>query len=249
MLFALHYDLHKQRRSAVGSLFSRGGIKKLQYIIDDRVTTAMNRLRQDYKSGSLVNLSDVNTGLTLDVISAYCFGDSIHALEDPAYGRVWRLMLLEGTSVNLVPRRLRWLITRLRPLPFSSQQGPNAKKGMDPYREWMVTLAPAIGDILAGKHDASNQAKHMTIFHAIKDSDLPPEEKSLNRLLGEAFVLVGAGTETTARTLSVLHFYILSNPTIYERLIQELRKAMPKVDSHITIEQAQHMPYLVRPAY
>ena len=51
---------------------------------------------------------------------------------------------------------------------------------------------------------------------------LPPSERSLQRLKGEAFVLFGAGTETTANTLTVLTYHLLANPYISTRLHNEL---------------------------
>ena len=54
-----------------------------------------------------------------------------------------------------------------------------------------------------------------TIFHTLLHSELPAHEKGLNRLSDEAFVLIIAGTESTANVLTVLTYHLLNNPKIF----------------------------------
>jgi cytochrome P450 len=54
------------------------------------------------------------------------------------------------------------------------------------------------------------------------ESDLPPSEKTLFRLAGEAATLIGAGAETTAWALSVLTVRLLENPQILKKVEGEL---------------------------
>jgi cytochrome P450 len=54
------------------------------------------------------------------------------------------------------------------------------------------------------------------------ESDLPPSEKTLFRLAGEAATLIGAGSETTAWALSVLTVRLLENPEILKKVEGEL---------------------------
>lgn len=62
-----------------------------------------------------------------------------------------------------------------------------------------------------------------SIFRYIVSSDMPDSELSSERLSREAMVLLGAGTATTARTLSFISYYTLANPHIMERLQKELQ--------------------------
>lgn len=54
-------------------------------------------------------------------------------------------------------------------------------------------------DILIREHSTGNKSS-VTIFQAMLDSDLPPEEKSAARLIDEGQPVVGAGSDTTANT-------------------------------------------------
>lgn len=47
-----------------------------------------------------------------------------------------------------------------------------------------------------------------SIFHELRDSDLPPHENTLPHLCFDGTLLTDAGAETTARVLSYLAHYL-----------------------------------------
>ena len=84
-----------------------------------------------------------------------------------------------------------------------------------------------------------------TVFHDILDAKLPDEEKSARRLMDEEIVLVGAGAETTGRTLAVLTWFLLFDQDVYQKLTSELRTALPTPDTPTTSANLEQLPYLV----
>ena len=86
--------------------------------------------------------------------------------------------------------------------------------------------------------------KHDTVFKALLELGLPAAEVSPTRLEHEAISVVGAGIETTMRVLSVASFHILANPTILQRLRQELVDAFPNPHSPPSVEELNRLPYL-----
>ncbi|CAG8984039.1 hypothetical protein HYALB_00002980 [Hymenoscyphus albidus] len=90
-----------------------------------------------------------------------------------------------------------------------------------------------------GKSDGKN-----TVFKALLDSDLPPEELSLHRIQNEAVSLVGAGLDTTAKTLSTTCFYLLSNPSVLQKLQEELDHSMPDPADMVSYDELAKLPYL-----
>lgn len=87
---------------------------------------------------------------------------------------------------------------------------------------------------------------HKTIFEELRDSDLPPQEKTIERLMDEGFILVGAGGESTAQTLTVLTFHLLNNPEIVLELRAELDKVMPDPESSVPWQTLEQLPFMVR---
>lgn len=53
------------------------------------------------------------------------------------------------------------------------------------------------------EHEAGIKRDSPSIFSALLDSSLPEQEKGDVRLSGEGFTMIGAGTETTAVSLSI----------------------------------------------
>lgn len=102
-------------------------------------------------------------------------------------------------------------------------------------------MASQIKSIMEGENQNHKSATHSTIFHSILDSDLPPREKELSRLWQEGQTIVGAGTETTAWTMSVIAFHVLANPKIMERLQLELKGVMK--EGKATCNQLEQLPF------
>lgn len=94
------------------------------------------------------------------------------------------------------------------------------------------------------KNEADENTKHKTVFGEILSSNLPPEELSLSRLQDEAVSIVTAGIATTKTTMSTLCFHVLSNPSIYSQLRQELMNAFPDPTMQSTLPELEKLPYL-----
>jgi cytochrome P450 len=79
-----------------------------------------------------------------------------------------------------------------------------------------------------------------SVFYELKDNpSLPESEKSAQRLEDEATLLVMAGTESTAKSLTMAHYAILANPKIMKRLRAELR-SRPSA----SLAELEKLPYL-----
>ena len=86
---------------------------------------------------------------------------------------------------------------------------------------------------------------HPTIFHEILHSSLPPAEKTNSRLRDEAWIVIGAGTLTTAWTLTVALYHILASPRILARLKADLKAAIPDREApSLPLHVIEKIPYL-----
>ncbi|KAK3170221.1 hypothetical protein OEA41_009607 [Lepraria neglecta] len=71
-----------------------------------------------------------------------------------------------------------------------------------------------------GEKDAE-KTSHKNMFEELKDSDIPPQEKTIDRLNQEGFALILAGGDTSSQTLAYVSFHLLDNPEILKQLKQE----------------------------
>jgi cytochrome P450 len=58
--------------------------------------------------------------------------------------------------------------------------------------------------------------------------------------------LLVAGLDTSATTLTYALYHICSNPRINKKLTEELKKAMPTLDTTPVLPVLEQLPYLVR---
>lgn len=84
-----------------------------------------------------------------------------------------------------------------------------------------------------------------TIIHQLLESTLPPAEKTHARMWQEGQVVIGAGADTTANTLTVTHFYVLNNPEVRRKLVAELTTALPHKYAPVQLCVVEKLPYLV----
>lgn len=109
--------------------------------------------------------------------------------------------------------------------------------------------------IIDAKRDKNNAKKagvesHMSIFRHVLDSDMPESDLSMNRLIKEAQVLVGAGTTTVSRTLDLISFHILANKDVRSTLqieLEDVMKTYPeKVPSSAELEKLSYLQALIK---
>ena len=84
------------------------------------------------------------------------------------------------------------------------------------------------------------------IFREVLNSNLPPEEKAIDRLWHDAQSFNIAGAEATAWTLGNITYYLLANPEILRRLKKELSTVVK--DGRVeetSIAALEQLPYLV----
>lgn len=92
----------------------------------------------------------------------------------------------------------------------------------------------------------TQEGKRATIFSQLLDSDLPPHEKSEDRLTQEGVGFISAASETTSTVLNSLGYYVFSNPELCARLREEIWTVMPDRHQCAKWQQLERLPLLVR---
>lgn len=108
---------------------------------------------------------------------------------------------------------------------------------------WQHAVRKQVDEIIAKNETGKKTAG--TIFQAILDSDLPPSEKTAQRLQDEGQVVVGAGSETTAKSLSMVLFFLLSDRSKLQKLRDEIETIRPQADGSFQLCDLERLRYLV----
>lgn len=221
---SVEHDIHRIRRSAINPYFSKAAISQLGYQVWEAFELMQAKLTERAEVGQVVNLGAALGAVTMDVVTRYVYGESWNVLQTPDLGVRWNDVIIEG--FNQAPLRKHipaitfimsaiplWLTKRMSQnaeVFFTAKQRANAVS----HRVWKEIQASR------GGKDEKPQGDHRppTVFHGIMDSSLPSADKSMERLADEAFVLVMAGGETTAKVTLVTLVHILQDPSLLAQL-------------------------------
>ena len=194
-----------------------------------------------------MNLNYAFAAMTMDIISQYCFGESMNSLDRDEYGKELLGIMREGVQLRPLGRQFPTLVNSLFDLPpwIAAMLSPAAER-MNAFNLQLLRKVERI--MKYEDREEEKEGASRTVFHEVRDdvgAKLPDKEKEPQRLMADASVLMGAGTETTARTLAVTTFYLLKHPDIGEKLRAELKTVLPTKYAKVSLPQLEALPYLV----
>lgn len=234
---------HRQRRAPLNKFFSRASITRLEPLIQSAVDTLCARLRDFQREEKVAVLNLAWSCFTNDVVSEYAFGKSYNYLENSHdfHTDIHDALCNVGDMFHVL-RTIPWVIGPMQKLPRW------IVKLLDPktlsFLNFQRDIASQIKAIITGSDEHYNSSTQPSIFHEILNSSLPPEEKLHDRLWQEGQTIIGAGTETTAWALTLTTVHVLSNPSIRQKLLEELRQLFELTGERPTFNQLEQLPYL-----
>ncbi|KAF8858393.1 cytochrome P450 [Acephala macrosclerotiorum] len=239
------YRSHRRRRAALNPFFAKQQIYRLQPMLTHMIGKLCTRIDEFQKSGQPMPMRQVYMCLTTDVVTLYAVNKSWNHLDSPEFSPLWvetiKAICVAGALIKQFP----WVLPLVRLVPR-----PVLQK-LDPGMAMMLGSQGLIQEntqaVIDGRYKSSKEEADLgidkTIFHALLESDLPPEEKLHSRLWQEAQVVIGAGADTTANALTITHFHILDNPEVEKKLRLELSVALPDKNAPVQLKAVEQLPY------
>lgn len=218
-------------------------MQRLEPVITGKVEILCHGIRGCYERGEVVQLDAAYMALTLDVITGYCFGNSWGALENPDSWRKWHRVMYEGFEAAILDRHLPWLVMLMATMPIWLTEKLNPDIATFVRVKGRVQRRAAL---LKREHDIGEKDNQewVNVFEEVFKSDIPTREKELDYLTDNAFVLVAAGGDTSARLLTNLAYHVLANENILKRLKGELNRAIPNAAILPAWRELEELPYL-----
>ncbi|KAK4499586.1 hypothetical protein PRZ48_010104 [Zasmidium cellare] len=245
---ATGHEVHRLRRGALNPFFSKGNVDVLEGSIRTKVRTLCSKLEE---SGGVVEMGTAFTALTLDVITEYCFGQELGCLEEEDFAPRWKRLMVQLFESTPVAKHFPIVAQVLGSLPRGVMGVLNPD--FVPFFEAKDLIQGQAKGIWLAEQKSPTKSKEgeekpKTIFHGILHSTLPPAEKSLQRMADEAFVLIVAGGETTARVGTVILAHLLQNSALYQRLRQDIANVMsgPEIPPSRMLEDIPFMKAIVQ---
>lgn len=238
------HELHRQRRAALNPFFSARSVAQVQPMIKSKVEKLSARFDAIAKTGEVVRVDAAFMALTMDIICDYSFANDRKYLDEPDFKLLWKQTIIGAFEGGAVGRQFPWMLPLMKRLPRSIVFAMDASVGH--ILNWQDGVKAQVKPIIDGTDELSRKGDtSRTIFHTLRDSDLPSHEKTLQRLCDEGEILTGAGSETTAQTLTRIMFYVCQVPDVLSKLRRELDPIMPEDGSIPDIAELQALPYLV----
>lgn len=237
------HDHHRLRRAPLDNFFSKKAVGVLEPLINDKVQKLVGRFYKAAERNDIVRIDCAFMALTMDVICTYCFGQDRAYLDRDNFGQEWKEVINGAWQKGALMRAFPFMADLMRQFPrcLANRMDPD----MGQFLAWQDSVKEVVEPIL--QHEDQPFEKwldHNTIFHTLRDSDLPPRERTLRRLCDEGEIFTGAGSETTAKTLTTILFYLTTKPGCMRKLKEELLDAIPNVDQPASWSKLEHLPYL-----
>jgi cytochrome P450 len=242
----INHDHHRFRRSILNNYFSKRSVANLGPSIHSKVDKLITRLEEAYTTRTIRHLELDFAALTADVITDYCYGWSYGYLDSEKAATSNDLVdAVNGLMVVFhINRFFPFLITIFR------NSSPALVRWLQPHMADLLDLKSRLRQ-QAGEALHRQSLKHVdnrgrgNVFDALSSLDVPAQERTLDRLEDESALLLGAGTETTARAITVAMFHLIRDREAMRKLRIELKTVLETPRSRASWLDLEKLPFLV----
>ncbi|OKL60205.1 hypothetical protein UA08_04932 [Talaromyces atroroseus] len=246
MITTIGHDHHRIRRAPLNSFFSKRSVVRLEPVIQENIDKLCKRFDDDCAAQNVVRLDVAFIALTTDIITRYSYGKSYNYLNEPDYKLEWKDAVLEASANGAAMRHFPFMLALSKNMPRSLLRKLNSRIAILLEIQDMVRSQSleSLNNSNKGTNTGENGQKK-SIFDALNDPELlAPEERTIDRLQDEGQILLGAGSETTAKSLTVIALHLLRDPSVLERLRGELKTVMPTTTSTASWTELEKLPFL-----
>jgi cytochrome P450 len=212
----------------------------------EQIFKLIARLEKCSKHGEVVDLANAYRCLTMDVVTSFVVPEPRRMLDLADFGKGFIGLMRDFSKLITLQRHMRvviplleaipdWLVIRmdstgssLQLVEYRRSFQKEAEKTVDRKGQPPPGRAPSVLDTIYGSPELAQQ------------------DKFVGRIVEEATNIIGAGTETTASTLTLLTYHALAKPDILNKLRFELSTAVKHSSSTdlLDLRTLEKLPYL-----
>ncbi|KAF2210325.1 hypothetical protein CERZMDRAFT_99390 [Cercospora zeae-maydis SCOH1-5] len=249
---AISHERHRLLRGSLNRFFSRPSVAKLQPLIAKSINQLCTQFEANADTGKPVDVCKAYSCFTTDVVCEWAFANSMNLLQNPTFEPNLQPALRAGLGAAAAIKQWPVLYTILDSLPdyIVGLLMPDMPIWLNFQRSMKTEIQQIIDQESVHERKASYGVDENglpiapTLFHELLISDLPAQEKGVKRMAQEANVVISAGSETTAWTLSVLTFYLLDDRTCLAKLQKELKTLVHDPMTLPSLAALEQLPYL-----
>ncbi|KAB8288832.1 hypothetical protein EYC80_010735 [Monilinia laxa] len=245
----VNHHVHRKRRAANSYFFSQKSINAAEPLLKERVEELCEIIHGGFLHKKIIELKLAFLAFSTDTVCQYVFAEPPRLQKNPEDAKQWHETIGAVSRLTPLIKQFPWLIPVAKKLPSAMVDfllptlGRLLRYHSQVHHKARSHIQKTSRPSEKGEFLQSEKSAYI-LFDAILDSSLPPHEKSAGRLADEGFVVVVAGGETAARTMTFALYHILANPPVLERLLAEITTVMPKSSDVPPIKTLQQLPYL-----
>ncbi|GIZ39371.1 hypothetical protein CKM354_000275700 [Cercospora kikuchii] len=229
-------DEHARFRRLLSYAFSDKGLREQEPRIKRYVDLLMVRLREDADKPASVNVVDLYTMAVFDIVGELAWGESFHGLEER---RVHEWIPAILANVKYVSQSV--VLRGLGLETFTSYLAdPELLKG----RKKNYMLAAGLASKRAEYKGESRGDFWDRVLIKSEGDKAATEGMTTAEMINNASVLVLAGAETSATTLSGTTYLLLKHPGVMKKAVNEIRTAF-KSEEEIDIHSVSRLTYML----
>ena len=225
-----------QLRKGMSPIFSSGKIRGMMRHVDGVVENMINYLHNRVISDPVIDMRPVYQYLTMDVISKCAFGVDLNCFENPDNPML-------KNSLNAFAE------ISAKDLKSAFQRNlESALVGLDKYVDIVPDSMVNLWKIT--KKIQERRAKENVVhgdfidkLHELK-TIIQDGVVTEDQLTAQGIVFMLAGFDTTANTLGTLTYFLVSNPSAYDLLMNEIWEKLEEFEGKVNHETVADMPYL-----
>ncbi|RFU72210.1 hypothetical protein TARUN_10052 [Trichoderma arundinaceum] len=235
-IIAAPKDVHRRQRRQLSHAFSDAALREQEAVINKYLDLLIQCLTEKSASNESFNIVDWLNFLTFDIIGHLTYSESFHCLDDKGY-HPWVLQFFDGVRGESY-RRFFSAFPFAKEIVTAFNLNDSMKKGND-HKSYIVEKA---AERMHKDDDADKGYRDFMTYMLRKNSDgvLGFTKKEIFATMP---LIIGAGSETTAATMSALIFYLGTHPNVYKNLIGEIRSTFAR-EEDITLKSTRQLKYL-----
>ncbi|KAK2768202.1 hypothetical protein FQN54_000054 [Arachnomyces sp. PD_36] len=226
---------HARYRKSLAHAFSARGLQAQEPVLIGYVDKLIAKLRGAAESQLAVDLGKWYNLTTFDVIGDLAFGESFGGLESNRYHH-WVSTIFQFIRVAAMAR-----LKDAYPLTFKALSIFMPKRLVEARKRQLEHSRVTVQKRLHSEtHRGEGDFMESMLRHRGEKDGLTDDE-----LVGNASILIIAGSETTATLLSGLTFWLLKTPEALNRVTHEVRSAMQSEDDITFTNVSANLPYMM----
>lgn len=113
------HELHRIRRGALSNFFSKGSVQRLEPVVQSVVEKLVTRLENIKESSTIVNVIDMYSSFTADIIGQYAFAEPYGFMDDPDFAPSWHKLMMDVSENSHLKKQYGWLEPLMRSMPVA----------------------------------------------------------------------------------------------------------------------------------